>query len=160
MPDESCCRRANVVIRIGAACWVILSLNSVATSGTLAGEEIYQRRTRIADMSATEKETLWAKRSRFDKLSPSEKQRLRDLHNDLAVNPKLQRTMSAYFEWLKSLPASLVAELKRLPIDGRIERIRQLRRQQQEHDLQQLASKELRRQAVEWKFDWSRAWVG
>jgi hypothetical protein len=95
-----------------------------------AGDSAAERRQRIENMTPAEKKQLQRKLDRFAALPLEEQQRLRQLHRQVESDPnadQLRLVMHAYFDWLKSLPAYTRTELLDLTPAKRIERIKQLR---------------------------------
>jgi hypothetical protein len=88
---------------------------------------------RLASMSDEELSELKSHKQRFDALSPSEQDQLRQLHAQLSNHPQeaqLRVVLDRYYEWLKTLNATERAELLSLTSDQRIDRIRELRQEQ------------------------------
>ena len=63
---------------------LLLALGAAIVSAGGADDEtdLDQRRTRLAGLSAAEKDELASKRRRFEQLPPDEQQRLRQLHRN------------------------------------------------------------------------------
>jgi hypothetical protein len=96
----------------------------------------------LATLSAEQKEELLRKKDRFDSLPQVEQDRLRALHQSLASSAKaeeLSRVMDRYCEWLKTLTSAQRAELRDLPADKRIARIKELLQQQAGQRFQEYA---------------------
>jgi hypothetical protein len=96
----------------------------------------------IASLSAEQKEELLRKKERFDSLPPAEQDRLRELHKSLASSANAQGlsgVMDRYCEWLKTLTSAQRAELRDLPVDKRIARIKELLQQQAGQRFQEYA---------------------
>ena len=116
---------------LNSAVW-FLALAASLMLGDLcrAGDSTAERRQRIKDMKPAEKKQLLRKQERFAGLKPEEQKRLRELHREVEKDPKadqLRRVMHAYCEWLKSFSAYEREELLDLEPAKRIERIRELR---------------------------------
>lgn len=110
-------------------------------------QEHGRRRERIAtlvsaakDGDATAKselEDLTERLKRFSLLGPTEQDRIRRLQKQLEQEPdsaELRRVMRNYYDWLKSRDPYQVAELRELPIDGRVQKIESLIKRQAEAD--------------------------
>lgn len=108
-----------------------LSIIGLISCGHLAHteESLEARKSRIEQMDAEEKETLKTKFNRFRTLDSQRQQKLREMHLQLSKQPELRQTLESYFNWLKTLTVSEVAELKTMPIEGRIRRIKWLQNQ-------------------------------
>jgi hypothetical protein len=92
-------------------------------------------RQRLERMTAEDRENLRRRSERFyEKLSPQEQQRLRDLHEQLGAHPNEQRlrdVLSRYTQWLRTLSAADRSKLLALPADERIARIKELKQEQE-----------------------------
>lgn len=80
-------------------------------------------------LSAAKKQELLRKKQRFDELSDEEKQRMRQLHQDLKASPQQERLkaiMVRYSQWLKTLSPKQRAKIASLPSDQRVQEIRRL----------------------------------
>ncbi len=111
----------------------IALLASVAIGPTLRADDTKAARQRIENMSPTEKEQLRRRQESFEKLDPAKREQLRELHEKLqtdANSERLNRVMHGYCTWLKRLPLYRQAELRELEPAERIERIKQLRKEQ------------------------------
>ena len=96
-------------------------------------EPIAVRRRRVAAMTPEEKEQLLHKERRFLELTPSDQQKLRELHAALQTDPEaaqLWSVMLRYHDWLGDLPTAQRGELLRLEDDARVARIEQLQKEQ------------------------------
>ncbi len=88
---------------------------------------------RVESMTPAEKHELALRQQRFAALNPDEQDQLRRLHKQLERDPKspeLRRVMSRYYEWLKTLPPYVRAELAELSTAKRVERIKELREEE------------------------------
>jgi hypothetical protein len=95
-----------------------------------ADDAAAQRRQRIENMTPAEKKQLKGQLDWFAALKPEERERIRQLHQQLEDSPnaeQLRRVMRAYCTWLKSQPLHVPLELANLPPAQRIKRIRELR---------------------------------
>jgi hypothetical protein len=107
-----------------------------------AEESDSQRAARVQAMTPEEKERLLQRKERFEALSPAEQERLRKLHKSIAAAPNsrdLLTVLDRYHQWLKSISSAQQAELMSLPIDQRIEKIAEIRRDQIQKHFDQLA---------------------
>lgn len=98
----------------------------------------------LSTLSAEQKQELVRRKEQFEQLSPTEQERLRKLHAELATHPaasQLTAVMSRYHDWLQTLTPLERDELLSLPPDERLERIKRLQRQQQQERFEQLAEK-------------------
>jgi len=110
-----------------AYCLLVLLSSFLAAGVCRAQDSPAQRRQRIENMKPAEKKQLNRDYRWFMALEPAERRQLWQLHSQLKASPELRRTLHAYCEWLKSLPAHDRTELLALDTAERIERIRQLR---------------------------------
>jgi hypothetical protein len=74
-------------------------------SGSDQAEDASMRenRERIEDMPRTDRERLRHNQSEFESLTADEEKRCRELHNAIAQDDKLDRTLSAWHNWLATL---------------------------------------------------------
>ena len=108
-----------------------LSVTGLISYGHLAHTEelLDARRSRIEQMNVAEKETLKTKFNRFRALGSGRQQKLREMHLQLSKQSELRQTLELYFNWLKTLTVSEVAELKTMSVEDRIRYIKWLRNQ-------------------------------
>lgn len=115
---------------IGAA---LLAL-AIVTNARAAESEA-ERAARLEQMTPEQRENLINKKKRFDEIKDeAEKERLRKLHTSIEADPhaaELQGTLSRYHAWLGTLSNVQRDELRMLPADQRIERIKELLKQQE-----------------------------
>jgi len=104
-----------------------------AVGGTVLAEEPRSAKGRVESMTPAEKHELAQRRLRFAALKPDEQDQLRRLHDQIERDPnspELRRVMSRYYEWLKTLPPYVRAELAELSTAERVERIREIREEE------------------------------
>jgi hypothetical protein len=88
---------------------------------------------KLEQMSDAEKTALLQKKRRFDELSLAEQAKPRQIHDELARDPRqadLRRVLERYHDWLRTLTPPERAEVLSLPADKRIEKIQELTRTQ------------------------------
>jgi len=142
---------------------VCLCAQAICLSGISAGESIADRKTRLAAMSAVEKEQLRQNKIRFDKLAPQEQSRLRRLDAQLNSDPqgdRLREVMLRYSEWLRALPSSQRNALLRLPPQERVDQIRQLLERQEKQRFQDMFAARLQPSDQKVLLDWVSGLVG
>ncbi|MBC8871248.1 MAG: hypothetical protein H8E44_17620 [Planctomycetes bacterium] len=101
---------------------------------------------RLDKMSAAEKKEVQRNQERFYNLPVEERERLRRLHRDIAVDQRaehLRGLMERYAEWLKTLPSGQRADLLSLPPKDRIEKIKRLMQQQHTSRMRGIVAAEL-----------------
>ena len=79
-----------------------------------AVETLSQRRRRVEEMSAEQREELFRSEQQFRALPPQEQQRIRDLHEQIESAPdreKLRATMNRYCKWFETQPPFRRAKL-------------------------------------------------
>jgi len=145
--------------KIGWWICLVCSLIGCRSAKLSAQENIDQHRSRVQQMTVSEKESLRIKRRRFQQLTARQKTELRQLHTEVDQRPELRKTMKAYFEWLTTLSASEIAELKRLEPPQRVKLIKQLRAEQQSKLAGQLAKKKLSPADGRTIVDWVREFI-
>lgn len=102
----------------------------LAAFGSQQPESLSDRRTRIEQMNADQKEQLWRRYERFRALPPDEQARIRSLNAKLTQDRDaaiLQQVIQRYQHWLDGLSAAERAELISLEPDQRLKRISELR---------------------------------
>ncbi len=118
---------------VWAICLTTVLCGVLAVDGLQAGETLAERRARIERMDAARKAELRRAQEQFAALGPAEQQRLHDLHDQIEVHPRsdeLLAVMERYCEWVNTLAPSERADLRELPPEKRIEKIRELREEQ------------------------------
>ncbi len=131
-----------VSITLLAACALIF----VVAGWTGRDQAEVEARQRLSAMSAAEKRELDARRARFSAMPESDQQRLRQIHRDLAEaedGEQLRQIMQNYAKWLRTLQSGARAELVSLPPESRIERIKQLLREQESWRMRRYVMSEL-----------------
>lgn len=114
-------------------------------------------RETLKKLSPEEKNALLQKKERFEALPAEEQQRLRELNTAIASSgqsEKLHSTLDRYHEWLKSLTTKQRADLLELPLELRIDRIKELMQQQERDRLRALGGKQLPEADIDAIFDW------
>lgn len=125
-------------IAVALMLWPVLAAAATTDEGTLE-----RRRQRIEQLDPAEKKELLAKKERFQSLPLDKQQRMRLLHRQIEADPharRLRQVAHHYYEWLKTLTASERAELKGLPADERLARIRDLRQRMALRRLEEAAA--------------------
>ncbi|HEY4309725.1 MAG TPA: hypothetical protein VGN12_09770 [Pirellulales bacterium] len=118
----------NVCRRGVRALTVMVVILAAAQAG--AGDVLVERRTRLEQMDQQDREQVSQNFERFQRLEPAERDRLRELHDEIDADPQrdeLLKVMQNYHEWLNELPASQRIMLAALPVEDRIKRIDELR---------------------------------
>ncbi len=95
--------------------------------------DLETRRERVRQMSSRDQAELLRKKERFDRLSPAEQQRMRQLHDELSHDPRapqLLNTLASYSAWLQTLTAAERAELLSMEPQARVDQIRQWQQEQ------------------------------
>jgi hypothetical protein len=100
----------------------------------------------VEQMTDSQKRQLLEKKRLFYQLDVSEQQRLRDLHQQLqlaADRELLVEVMNRYSQWMRSLPNGQRVEVLSLPLEERVEAIKQIQQEQEERRLEVLSSTRL-----------------
>ncbi len=124
-------RNRRSLLAVGAV-GLVLGLGGRLWAGP-PGESPAERRERIENMSPAEKAELLRQKERFDGLDAAEQERLVELHRQIEAHPesdKLRGVMERYYQWLQTLRPYERDELRRLPPEERIARIKELRQHQ------------------------------
>ncbi len=101
--------------------------------GSEPAESTAQRRDRIKSMSTAQKENLLNRQQQFSKLEPAERQRVRQLHDQLRDDPeaaRLREVLTRYYQWLTALPQFRQLQLKEAPTEQRIQQIKKIQQSQ------------------------------
>jgi hypothetical protein len=133
------------------------ALSLAAPLSVCAEHSLEDRRLRLEAMPAEDKYELARKAERFRRLPAADKQRLRQLQAELSGDPEAERlhtVLVRYNDWLKTLSAGERAELLGLPPDERVERIKQLKQQQEAQHFGGLVSTNLPPADVQVLLDW------
>jgi hypothetical protein len=115
--------------------------STAAPFGPVVGEDLESRRERVRQMSARDQAELLRKKDRFDRLSPAEQQRMRQLHAELSEDqraPQLLETLASYSAWLQTLTAAERAELLGMDPRTRVDHIRHLQQEQRRDEARRL----------------------
>ena len=110
-------------------CVLILAVSPLSHATLQANDAVV--REQLENLSSAEKEELQRKREQFDRLSPEEQDRMRQLHDSIESHPdvdQLQSVVEQYSAWLKTLSTSQRIDLLSLPPDERLARIREIKR--------------------------------
>lgn len=98
----------------------------------------------LESLPDTTKEALQRRRERFESLTEAERESLRNLHRRLTAHEdaeRLEHVLVNYNRWLESLTSIERAELADMSIEARIEKIKEIKRRQEEEMLQKLADR-------------------
>ncbi|NQT16862.1 MAG: hypothetical protein HQ582_29160 [Planctomycetes bacterium] len=124
---------------VRSAVWVICLVTSFSVLWgvySVAAKEILdERRARIESMDPSDKAAIERSRRKFADLDPAERQRLHQLHDKIEHHPRpddLRGVMTQYCDWIKSLSPNQRDQLRTLDPAERIEKIKQLRKEQEE----------------------------
>lgn len=110
----------------------VLEGEAVATSPEQSRQQVSQfklvsanenREDWLDDLPNEQRQTLRARLNRFRAMTPSQKQRMRDLHQEIVAEPGLQETLLLYQQWLQGLSSSEQYELRELSPEERVRRI-------------------------------------
>jgi hypothetical protein len=105
----------------------------LAAFGSQQLDSLSDRRTRVEQMNADQKEQLWRRYERFRALPPAEQARIRSLNAELAQDrdaAELQQVIQRYQHWLEGISAAERAELISLEPEQRLKRISELREEE------------------------------
>ncbi|NLX54452.1 MAG: hypothetical protein GXY58_05005 [Planctomycetaceae bacterium] len=127
-------RTATRPARSATLAGLLVALAAGLPGSTYAAQPAAARAPDLTRMSDAEKAAVLQKKRRFDELRPVDRQRLRQLHQELSRDPRqaqLQQVLTQYYDWLRTLNPAERAELLSLPADQRLVKIQELRSQQQ-----------------------------
>ncbi len=112
---------------------VLLRFSAIAVLlvvGLGAVETLSQRRQRVQEMSAEQREDLFQNERQFRALAPDEQKRIRELHEQIENAPdrdKLRATMNRYCKWFETQPPySRATLLNKKTVSERIEAVKHL----------------------------------
>lgn len=147
MKGDSCRSHERGFARCARLGSLLAILPVAAALGFSTGDQILaERRDRIDRMEPEEKEQLLRKLERFHKLSPEEQDRLRALDAAIradAQQEELRQVVERYHQWLSERSTAERAELMRLAVPERLERISELRREEAEQAARRLAPEDV-----------------
>jgi hypothetical protein len=106
---------------------------SPADSDVLMTDDLAARRRWVLSLDGSAREQLAQGQRQLEALSPAEKVRIRSLHDQLqkdAERDELRQVMQHYCRWLATLRLSDRLDLQDLPVEERVARVAELRREQ------------------------------
>ena len=109
-------------------------------------ESIKDRRQRIEQLAAPQKEELRRRWETYQSLDKAEQQRLHKLQEQLDADPDaahLRASLDQYHKWLVTLPTFRRAELAELPADERVSRIKSMLDEQASQQARRLPPQDL-----------------
>jgi len=113
-----------------------LSLGTVVCVMVLSGasgqEEKQDSRKKIEAMSPAQRDQLKRNYEKYQKLTPAEKKRYREIHEATHSQPELNRVMRSYCNWVKTLSPWEQEDLRKASPEERMELIRKYRSQRKE----------------------------
>lgn len=148
-------RRVVTLAIFAAFAWAALTWS--ASESVRADESLELREQRISRLTASEKEELQRRRDRFDKLPALEKERMRALHQQIQGHQDSERLMTVldhYSDWLRTISTSQRADLRKLPVEERIKRIRDTQRRREEVRFGQFMTERLQHEDARRVFSW------
>ncbi len=112
----TCCKdtQENKTCRFERKLLACLAIAAVLAASLGAVETLSQRRRRVEEMSAEQRDELFSSEKEFRALSPQDQQRIRDLHDQIESAPdrdKLRATMNRYCKWFETQPPFRRAKL-------------------------------------------------
>lgn len=146
---------------LGFAVLALVAASQLGSVQLHAEETTSQRVARIKAMANAEKQELAQKKKRYDELPSAEQDRIRNLHAALEARPdslELTQVMQHYHEWLKTLSANQLADLRALPEEKRVEQINRILAEQQQKAWRKLAE-QASPDDLEAVFSWLRDFV-
>ena len=118
---------------------ILLLATAVFLVFSVAAQKAYtNRRAQVEEMTPDQKAELAEHWDRFNELPREKRDQLRLLHAELETQPdreSLESALDRYRVWLETLPWYVKAELRALPTEERIKRIREIRDEQFVRDL-------------------------
>jgi hypothetical protein len=122
-------------LRRGLLLPLLLALLVLASPGRSPADDdlLAERRAKVKSLNSAEKFELVESQRRFDHLDPAEQSRLRELNRELEESPdgqELRQVMRRYYDWLKTLPAWQQADLRMLPPNERIAKMKEIMKHQ------------------------------
>jgi len=136
--------------------WLLLATGLFSAFGNRAWAEPRTRED-LANLSAEEKNSLLQKKERFEAMSDAEQERLRKLNSEIVSSEnsrQLLSTLDRYHEWLKTLTTKQRADLLELSGSEQIERIKELKREQERQRLRDLGGRQLPEGDIDAIFSW------
>ena len=120
-------------------------------------------RRQARELTSAQKSQLQKQKQRFDRLTPESQDRMRRIHTDVVADANADRlfqVMAQYHEWLtSSLAAEERSQLLALETKDRLERIKQIKGQQDIERFRSLAEGKMTAKDFKVILDWHHAFV-
>jgi hypothetical protein len=106
------------------------------TIGILPGDSgtLRERRQQVDALGPSQTARLLEQKQTFYALSPQMQERIRSIHETIQQDPKadqLDRVLREYCNWLGSLPQAQQQEIKQMPPQERLEKVKEVVKQQE-----------------------------
>ncbi|MBN2294639.1 MAG: hypothetical protein JXM70_19580 [Pirellulales bacterium] len=114
---------------------ITMALFCLLLTGGADKQDLDARHRQIAQMTPSQKAQLYRLWERFEALPPEQRKNLRQLERQISIDKQadeLKAVMARYYQWCRTLPAYQRLELQELPIEQRIDKIKNLQRQYQD----------------------------
>lgn len=141
---------------------VLAALIFCASLAQAADNEIEARLARIEAMPPAEKADLLKNHERFSQLTPAEQEKLRTLAakvENASDADRLKMIMQQYTQWLATLSVGQRAELRSLPTQERMQRIRELVSAQQREEVKRLINVQVTEKDLEHLRDFAKDYI-
>ncbi|HEY2839388.1 MAG TPA: hypothetical protein VGJ26_09575 [Pirellulales bacterium] len=129
-------------MRLDRICVATLILLLSACAQESAAETLEERRARVEQMDAEQKEQLLQNYQRFIRLDEAERERLRKLHGEIDAAPdqtELRSVLQRYNDWLNDLTSDQRAEITSTPPEERLKKVESLIASQKKQESFRLA---------------------
>ncbi len=136
---------------------LVIAIVGLLFAGGGAGND---DRDRLKSLTPEQADSVKRNQERFNKMSLTEQQRVRSLHENLKQHKhstRLTSLLSNYASWLRNLPAGQRAELLSLPSQERITKIREIIKRQEQERFRRLAADNLTNEDWQALFNWARS---
>jgi hypothetical protein len=136
---------------------LVIAIVGLLFAGGGAGND---DRDRLKSLTPEQADSVKRNQERFNKMSLTEQQRVRSLHENLKQHKhstRLTSLLSNYASWLRNLPAGQRAELLSLPSQERITKIREIIKRQEQERFRRLAADNLTNEDRQALFNWARS---
>ncbi len=117
---------------------LVIGLGFLPILLAIDGGTYSENQARLSAMSEEQLQQLWRRKESFDRLTPQEQDRLRQVDQAIHAEPNSEHLLQAlrgYQEWLSSLGSMEQAKLQDLPIDKRIAKMKSLISQNHQRDI-------------------------
>jgi hypothetical protein len=133
-----------IVVGAALAGAAMLAVLGTFHARSAQADTVSEAQEKLDSLSPEARHELLQKKERFEQLKEVERERMRELHASIHRSPDCKRlmgTLERYHQWLMTLTPLQRDELVSLPLEKRIDRIKQIQKEQQKQRFRDLTSK-------------------